>query len=479
MLFNSLSFAIFLPIVFIFYWFVVGKNFKFQNVLLLVASYYFYSCWNWHFLFLLIFSTGLDYFTGLKMADALSKKRKRFWFWLSISVNLGFLGVFKYYNFFISSFTEVLTDIGLQADYSTLKVILPVGISFYTFHGLSYVIDIYNDRIKPERDFVNYSLFVSFFPLLVAGPIERATHLLPQIIKKREFEPNKAVDGLRQILWGLFKKVVVADNCAYYVNDIFNNYQHQTGSTLLLGAIFFAFQIYGDFSGYSDIAIGSARLFGIELLRNFAFPYFSRDIAEFWRRWHISLTTWFRDYLYIPLGGSRGGKWTSVRNTFVIFIVSGFWHGANWTFIVWGGYHALLFMPLLVLQRNRKNTDTVAKGKLFPSIRELLQISITFILVGFGWILFRASTVKQAYLFFIGIFHWGSWKVLYRFFDFNVSWFIIVLILVEWLQREKKHGLELSNGFYPAMRYVIYFAVFVLIVLYGSFNNQHFIYFQF
>ncbi|MFT3754049.1 MAG: MBOAT family O-acyltransferase [Paludibacter sp.] len=285
---------------------------------------------------------------------------------MSVCINLGFLGVFKYYNFFINSFADALTKVGVHVHFSTLQIILPVGISFYTFHGLSYVIDIYNGRIKPERNFVHYSVFVSFFPLLVAGPIERATHLLPQITRKRDFDYNKAVDGMRQILWGLFKKIVVADNCAIIVNNIFSNYQTQNGSTLLIGAIFFAFQIYGDFSGYSDIALGTARLFGIELLRNFAYPYFSRDIAEFWRRWHISLTTWFRDYVYVPLGGSRGGKWQSIRNTFIIFLVSGFWHGANWTFIVWGWYHAALFMPLLLLQKNRKNTDLVAHGKLFP-----------------------------------------------------------------------------------------------------------------
>ena len=369
MLFNSPGYLIFLPTVFILYWFVTGKNLKAQNVLLLVCSYFFYACWDWRFLFLLIFSTLLDYLTGIKMEGAENQNRKKIWFWLSIIINVGFLAVFKYYNFFAESFVELISSFGLKADLWTIRVILPVGISFYTFHGLSYVIDIYKSRIKAERDFVDYAVFVSFFPLLVAGPIERATHLLPQIKHKRTFDYAKAVDGLRQILWGFFKKVVIADNCAEYANLIFNNSASHSGSTLVLGALFFTFQIYGDFSGYSDIALGTARLFGIDLLRNFAFPYFSRDIAEFWRRWHISLSTWFRDYLYVPLGGSRGSIWIKVRNTFIIFIVSGFWHGANWTFIAWGFLNALYFLPLLLLKRNRSNLETVAAGRLFPSLR--------------------------------------------------------------------------------------------------------------
>jgi D-alanyl-lipoteichoic acid acyltransferase DltB (MBOAT superfamily) len=481
MLFNSIDFAIFLPIVFLLYWFTTNGNFKLQNILLLIASYFFYGCWDWRFLFLLIFSTILDYTSGLMMADAPNKKIKRFWFWLSVCINLGFLGVFKYYNFFITSFAEGLSHLGVHAHYSTLQVILPVGISFYTFHGLSYVIDIYNDRIKPERNFINYSVFVCFFPLLVAGPIERATHLLPQILKKREFDYAKAVDGCRQILWGLFKKIVIADNCATYANQVFNNYQHQSGSTLFLGAIFFAFQIYGDFSGYSDIAIGTARLFGIELLRNFAFPYFSRDIAEFWRRWHISLTTWFRDYLYIPLGGSRGGKGKAIRNTFIIFLVSGFWHGANWTFIVWGGFHALLFLPLLLLQKNRKNTNLVAEGRIFPTLKEFFQMGCTFGLVVFGWIFFRASSISVA-IDYIGMIFNKSFLTIPLLInrDFYIPFFIniFIFILIEWFQRDKKHGLEINNIHSPILRLGIYISLFLLIFWFGA-SAEAFIYFQF
>ena len=300
MLFNTIQFSIFLPIVYILYWFVINKKLNAQNSLLLLASYFFYACWDWRFLFLLVFSTILDYYTGLKMYNSKNKKNKTFWFWLSISINLGFLGIFKYYNFFAESFTELISKFGINLTPSSLNIILPVGISFYTFHGLSYVIDIRKNRIKAENNFIDYSVFVSFFPLLVAGPIERATHLLPQIKKKRVFSYSKSVDGLKQIVWGLFKKVVIADQCAEYANIIFNNSADFSGSTLVLGGILFTFQIYGDFSGYSDIAIGTAKLFGIDLLRNFAFPYFSRNIAEFWRRWHISLSTWFKDYLYIP-----------------------------------------------------------------------------------------------------------------------------------------------------------------------------------
>ncbi|MEQ1734732.1 MAG: MBOAT family O-acyltransferase, partial [Bacteroidia bacterium] len=396
MLFNSFSFAVFLPIVFILYWFAMRQKLKAQNVLLLIASYYFYACWDWRFLFLLVFSTGLDYYTGINIETATTNTTKKIWIWLSIIINLGFLAVFKYYNFFIASFTSATSAVGWHINPWTLNLILPVGISFYTFHGLSYVIDIYKNRIKAERNFIDYGLFVSFFPLLVAGPIERATHLLPQIKRKRTFNYLTAVDGLRQILWGLFKKIVIADTCASYVNEIFANINDQTGSTLVVSAIFFSFQIYCDFSGYSDIALGTARLFGFELLQNFSFPYFSRDIAEFWRRWHISLSTWFRDYLYIPLGGSKGNNMVKVRNTFIIFIVSGFWHGANFTFIVWGLLNAIYIMPSIWYNTNRKNIAIVAQGKTLPTLKELGAILLTFALTTFAWIFFRANTVTEA-----------------------------------------------------------------------------------
>ena len=487
MLFNSIDFAIFLPIVFFLYWFVTNKNLKVQNALLLVASYFFYSCWDWRFLFLLMFSTLLDYFTGLKMQDAVTQKWKRFWFWLSITVNLGFLGVFKYYNFFAESFADAISNFGLKIDPWTLNVILPVGISFYTFHGLSYVIDIYKDRIKAERNFVDYAVFVSFFPLLVAGPIERATHLLPQIKSARTFNYSKAVDGLRQILWGLFKKIVIADNCAEFANQIFNNSGSYSGSTLLLGGIFFTFQIYGDFSGYSDIALGTARLFGIELLRNFAFPYFSRDIAEFWRRWHISLSTWFRDYLYIPLGGSKGGTLMKVRNTFIIFIVSGFWHGANWTFIVWGLLNALYIMPSIIFNTNRNNLEIVAKGRNLPSVKDLIAILVTFGLTILAWIFFRAQSIDHAinyiHYMFVGLLHKVNYIKTIKYVNRNISLvflFIIVLfILVEWLGRENKYALEHFGSKHSRFIRWVFYYILIFIIFYFAGSEQQFIYFQF
>jgi alginate O-acetyltransferase complex protein AlgI len=482
MLFNSLSFAIFLPIVFVLYWFVTNKNLKFQNILLLVSSYFFYACWDWRFLFLLIFSTLLDYYTGIKMCDAQNQTSKKFWFWLSISVNLGFLGVFKYYNFFAASFADAIARFGLQVNPWTLKVILPVGISFYTFHGLSYVIDIYKDRIKAEKNFIDYSVFVSFFPLLVAGPIERATHLLPQIKKKRTFDYVKAVDGLRQILWGLFKKIVIADNCAEFANMIFDNHTANSGSTLLLGAVFFAFQIYGDFSGYSDIALGTARLFGIDLLRNFAYPYFSRDIAEFWRRWHISLSSWFRDYLYIPLGGSKGGVCMKVRNTFIIFLVSGFWHGANWTFIIWGLLNALYIMPSIVFNTNRNNIDIVARGKYLPSIREIFQIAITFGFTVFAWIFFRSETVFQAFDYIGSIFSKTIFTIPEFRFRTKASITLVltaVFFLLEWIGRENDFAIQkLGFRWNSKLRWGFYF-VLVFSIFYFAGKEQVFIYFNF
>jgi alginate O-acetyltransferase complex protein AlgI len=453
MLFNSLSFAIFLPVVFLLYWFVTNKSLRLQNMLLLASSYFFYGCWDWRFLFLLIFSTSLDYFTAFRIAAAPTASNKKFWFWLSVSINLGFLAVFKYFNFFAASFSDATSALGWHVDPWTLGVILPVGISFYTFHGLSYVIDVYNDRIKPEPDFIDYSVFVSFFPLLVAGPIERATHLLPQIKKKRNFEYAKAVDGLKQILWGLFKKVVIADQCAEIVNLIFSDGGDYRGSTYFMGGVFFAFQIYCDFSGYSDIALGTARLFGIELLRNFAFPYFSRDIAEFWRRWHISLSTWFRDYLYIPLGGSKGGTWMRVRNTFIIFIVSGFWHGANWTFIVWGLLNAIFIMPSILMKTNRTNLDTVAHGRILPTFKEFLLIAATFVLTVFAWIFFRAESMHDAITIVTRIFSTSliSFPFFPGIFKHMPIYILIILflVIVDWTRRticHRYHRLDMDSS---------------------------------
>ena len=481
MLFNSFEYLLFFPVVFILYRSVKSERVNLQNFILTVASYIFYACWDYRFLFLLIFSTALCFFSGREIFRAQSKSDKKKWLFASIFVSIGLLGCFKYYNFFIDSFSDFLALFGFKPNIWTLRIILPVGISFYTFHGLSYVLDIYNDKIKPSTNFIEYSLFVSFFPLLVAGPIERAAHLLPQLRRPRQFSYEKAADGLKQILWGLFKKVVIADNCAVVVNNVFDNYETMPAWSLIIGALFFALQIYGDFSGYSDIALGSARLLGIELLKNFSYPYFSRDIAEFWRRWHISLTTWFRDYLYIPLGGSRTTKIKTVRNTFIIFLVSGFWHGANWTFIAWGLYHAILFMPLLLSGKNRGNTNTVACGRRMPTIRELFGISITFTLVTIGWIIFRADSIHAAFEYMKNIF---SSTILNmpetEGFRRNILFVLLtvpILLLNEWRNRENAHGLTCSFS-NVILRWSLYILLVVFIVELGG-GQQEFIYFQF
>jgi D-alanyl-lipoteichoic acid acyltransferase DltB (MBOAT superfamily) len=353
-----------------------------------------------------------------------------------------------------------------------------VGISFYTFHGLSYVIDIYKGRIEPERNIVDYSLFVSYFPLLVAGPIERATHLLPQLKAKRQFSYNKAVDGIHQIIWGLFKKVVIADSCAIYANQIFDNYESANSLTLILGAVYFSFQIYGDFSGYSDIALGTSKLFGIDLLRNFNYPYFSRDIAEFWRRWHISLSSWFRDYLYIPLGGSRGNMWLKVRNTFIIFIVSGFWHGANWTFLIWGFLHALYFLPSLLTNKNRVNIEIAGSGRMLPTLRDFLGIVTTFILVAFAWIFFRSETVAQAFSYIYGIFDLnfagGIEYLSIERYSVELLLLLLFFIILEWMSRMNEHP------FFGRFKFARLAMIIIFMLLLGVYSTaSDFIYFQF
>lgn len=481
MLFNSLDFAIFLPIVFILYWFVTNRNLRLQNLLIVTSSYVFYGWWDWRFLSLIVFSTIIDYSIGQKLITEENQLKRKSLLWTSIFVNLGLLGFFKYYNFFLDNFISAFSLFGAEIKPNSLNIILPVGISFYTFQTLSYTIDVYKRQLEPTKDFIAFSAFVSFFPQLVAGPIERATNLLPQFYNKRTFDYSKAVDGMRQILWGLFKKVVIADNCAEIANQIFNNSADYSGSTLVLGAIFFTFQIYGDFSGYSDIAIGTSRLFGFNLMRNFAFPYFSRDIAEFWRRWHISLSTWFRDYLYIPLGGSRGGTLMKIRNTFLIFIVSGFWHGANWTFIIWGALNAVYFLPLLLTKNNRNHIEVVAKGKLLPTFSESALILTTFSLTVFAWIFFRAENIGHAFQFISDIFHHPG-----SFLQLNVYWkyrIIIALIglflIVEWFGREGQYAIEnIGLKWKMPFRYAFYYSIIIAIFWFGG-KEQEFIYFQF
>ncbi len=481
MLFNSIDFAIFLPIVFALYW-LLKDHLKLQNLFVVFASYVFYGWWDWRFLSLILFSTLVDYLVGIKLENSSSKKARKALLFLSLVTNLGLLGFFKYYNFFLDNFTAAFSFFGTPINGDSLDIVLPVGISFYTFQTLSYTIDIYRNNLKPTRDFISFAAFVSFFPQLVAGPIERAVHLLPQFFKKRVFNYGLAVDGCRQILWGLFKKVVIADNCAYYVNMIFDNPGQHSGSTLLLGSVLFAFQIYGDFSGYSDIAIGVSRLFGFDLMKNFAFPYFSRDIAEFWRRWHISLSTWFRDYLYIPLGGSKGSKWFQIRNIMIIFVVSGFWHGANWTFIVWGALNALYFLPLMILGKNRKNLDTAGEGQLFPGLKTVLSIALTFLLTCLAWIFFRSESIAHAMDYYGHMLNMDLFSIPFtKDFLFLKVLLLLILIftLVEWQGRTDEFAIQKMFGLKSrTLRWVTYFSIaFTILLLAGK--QEEFIYFQF
>ena len=453
---------------------------KVQNTLLLISSYIFYGWWDWRFLTLIIISSFADYFIGLKIYQSNNDNKCKLLLLLSVLINIGFLGYFKYFNFFIDNFTEAFTFFGITISANRLNIILPVGISFYTFQTLSYTIDIYKNKLKPAKDIISFFAFVSFFPQLVAGPIERAINLLPQFYTKRKFSYSSATNGLRQILWGLFKKIVIADNLAVFVNDIFNNSTDYSGSTLLIGGIFFAFQIYCDFSGYSDIAIGTGRLFGFNLMRNFAFPYFSRDIAEFWRRWHISLSTWFRDYVYIPFGGSRGSLQKKIRNIFIIFLISGFWHGANWTFLMWGFLNALYFIPLMIYKKNRINTNTVAEGKIFPSIKELVQMGITFLITVLAWIFFRAENLTHAFNIISSIFS-SSILTLPEVRPKMISIIISFFIIIEWFGREHQYAIEnIKNIFVKPVRWLSYLIIIFIIYFSGNFSDSiEFIYFQF
>jgi len=481
MLFNSIDFAIFLPIVFLLYWFVANFNLRFQNSLIVIASYIFYGWWDWRFLSLILVSSLIDYFISNLLMRQEKERIRKLLLALSLLLNLGLLGFFKYFNFFIDNFSSAFSVFGYNISSSRLNIILPVGISFYTFQTLSYTIDVYRKKMKATKDIISFLAFVSFFPQLVAGPIERASNLLPQFYNSRKFDYKNAVDGFRQILWGFFKKVVIADNCAEYVNLIFGNSSTHSGSSLLIGVLFFAFQIYGDFSGYSDIAIGTAKLFGIQLMKNFAFPYFSRDIAEFWRRWHISLSTWFRDYLYIPLGGSKGNKLKVIRNTIAIFVISGFWHGANWTFIIWGALNALYFLPLLLTNKNRSHLDVIAEGKYLPGIFDTTKMFLTFTLVLIAWIFFRSENLNQAFEILSTIFSTSLFSPIFYPKHFTILPYLLILfITLEWLGRSNNYAIEkLSLNSNLFLRWSLYAFLIFLIGMYMQTQETPFIYFQF
>ncbi|WP_439128697.1 MBOAT family O-acyltransferase [Polaribacter sp.] len=484
MIFNSIDFALFLPIVFVLYWFLANKNLKLQNLLVVISSYVFYGWWDWKFLILILFSTIVDYFVGIELLKQENLRKRKYLLLVSVIVNLGLLGFFKYYNFFLENFNAAFSFFGAEIKVSSLNIILPVGISFYTFQTLSYSIDVYKKKLKPTKDFIAFSAFVSFFPQLVAGPIERAKDLLPQFYTKRTFDYSKAVDGMRQILWGLFKKMVIADNCAMFANQIFNNSDDFTGSTLVLGALFFTFQIYGDFSGYSDIAIGTSRLFGFNLTQNFAFPYFSRDFAEFWRKWHISLTKWFRDYLFIPMARLNKNKKKSwkIIIVFIQFIIIGLWHGANWTYVVWGIVNAMLFIPTLLKKGKQKNIGTIAKGRIIPSPKEFFNLFSTFSLFVFSIIFFRAESLKHAISYLSNIFSLSLFSVP----NFTgkktalITLFLTLLFfLIEWFGRNDKYGIEkLGYNWKAPVRLTVYYIIIFIIFIFKG-KTQEFIYFQF
>ncbi|MEL6836554.1 MAG: MBOAT family protein [Bacteroidota bacterium] len=481
MLFNSLTFGLFLPLVFLLHWFVIRQRVRWQNILIILASYVFYGWWDWRFLSLIMASSLVDFLLGLQLGKTEQAPQRKRLLWLSLAFNLGILGFFKYYNFFVDQFVTAFSSVGLELQPQTLSIILPVGISFYTFQTLSYTIDVYCKKLEPTSDWTVFFAYVAFFPQLVAGPIERATNLIPQFSIKRTFDASQAQDGMRQILWGLFKKIVIADNCAVFVNSIFTGYEELGTLNLILGAVLFAFQIYCDFSGYSDIAIGTARLFGVRLMQNFAYPYFSRSIGEFWRRWHISLSTWFRDYLYIPLGGSRvDSKALLIRNILIIFLVSGFWHGANWTFIVWGGLHALFFLPSILRGTNRKHLGPIAHGRFLPSLSELMAMLSTFSLVCFSWIFFRSADISSAFAYISALFSNLTPDLYYILKAKYLLVGIVLLLLVEWRQRDRQHGLELTPGeLNPFLRATAYLSTAMAILLLAPREESVFIYFQF
>lgn len=479
MLFNSIEFVIFLPLTFVVYW-LLRKKTGWQNAFVVGASYLFYGWWNWRFLLLIAFTTLCSYISGRAIEASAAKLAKaKAVMWGNIILNLGILGIFKYYDFFIQSFAD--TFLHGHADHLLLHLVLPVGISFYTFQALSYSIDVYRGSLKATRNPLAFFAYVSFFPQLVAGPIERATSLLPQFEQSRHFDYRQCVDGLRQMLWGFLKKMMVADSCAQYADPIFQHPDWYNGATLLLAAVLFTLQIYCDFSGYSDIAIGCAKLFGIRLRRNFNVPYFSRDIAEFWRRWHISLTTWFRDYIYIPLGGSRCSKGKVIRNTFVIFLVSGMWHGANWTFLAWGAYHAVLFMPMILLGKNRRHTDVVAAGRRLPSLAELGQMTITFVLAVMGWVLFRADSIEAAWAYYqhmFGHLFSGGPNITSQLNKWVMIVAITLLTVVEWINRAEEHEF-VRQPRSRVLRWGFYLVLLTMIGAYMVTNEMPFIYFQF
>jgi len=476
MLFNSIEFLIFLPLVFVFYWFVFNKNIKYQNLLILTSSYVFYGWWDYRFLSLIFLSTVVDYFVGLSIPKQDSDKKQKLLLWCSVIFNLSVLGFFKYYNFFVDSWIDLFNSLGYEIKSEwTLNIILPVGISFYTFQTMSYTIDVYRKQIKPTKDFISFASFVSFFPQLVAGPIEKSKNFLPQILNKRDFTYEQGVQGLRLILWGMFKKVVIADSLSPKVDDIFSNYTDLGGGTLLLGLVYFSFQIYCDFSGYSDIAIGTSKLFGLELMPNFKFPYFSRNIGEFWRRWHISMTTWFTDYLYVPLKlrFRYSGYLVNLLSLVLYFFIIGLWHGANWNFIVFGLYHSIFFIPTLIYPKFYKlKTKQISSNGIFPSLKEIIQVGSTFVMVTFGWVFFRSESIRDS-IRYSYLMTQNITQLTFDISDLKTSLLLLWFLIIEYQERKTSSTNHLLNR-----RFFFYFIIMIMIISFSS-RGEKFIYFNF
>ncbi len=475
MVFNSIEFAIFLPIVFSLYWWIGSEKIKTQNILILISSYIFYGTWDYRFLILIFISSLVDFTIGIKISNSSHPRSRKYLLWTSLIFNLGLLAFFKYFNFFIDSFVSSFKILGYQLSANSIDIILPVGISFYTFQTISYIIDVYRKDIEASHDPIDFFAYVAFFPQLIAGPIERAKRLLPQFQTKRVFDYDSAVDGTRQILLGLFKKVVIADNCAVYANEIFQNYHQLDSLSLFLGAFYFLIQVYCDFSGYSDIAIGLGKLFGFHLMKNFDFPFLSRDLPEFWKKWHISLTSWFVDYLYIPLGGGRNGLTRKIRNVLIIFTVCGFWHGANWTFLFWGIFCGLSFIPYLLLGQNGKYTSIIGHQRFAPSPKEFIQMASVVIFMTLSMILFRSQNITNAYQYFIRL-------AAMNFEGFNITYlrdlpYAGLILIWEWTFRSKNHAFEISS-LSKLSRNIIY-AVSIWLILFNFNKDVEYIYFQF
>ncbi|MEM6396017.1 MAG: MBOAT family O-acyltransferase [Bacteroidota bacterium] len=474
MIFTSLDFAVFLAVVFVLYWFVTQDNLRLQNLLIVVASYVFYGWWDERFLVLIAVSSFVDYGVGIQLGRTENERKRKLLLWLSLAVNLGILGFFKYYNFFLDNLQGVGSVLGMRLDWPTLNIILPVGISFYTLQTLSYTFDVYLRKLEPTRDIIAFFAYVSFFPQLVAGPIERATHLLPQFFRRRTFDYDLAADGARQIVWGLFMKIVVADNIGPYIDHSYLHPEKYNSPTLLFYSYVGVVQMYCDFAGYSNIAIGLARIFGFDLMKNFDYPLFARNIGEFWQKWHISLITWIRDYLVTWLGGRS--MWKKARNVFLVFLLVGFWHGADWRYVIWGIVNAALFIPLLIGPRRRYD-KVIAHGRVLPSWREALAVFWTVTQFTVAGVLFRGFSLSNSlngytHIFDITALGWPvvpDWRYV----------FILVLFGVEWWQRTEDHGLDFTRRRPRTwIRWAIYVGLVFIILAYGGQPND-FIYFQF